>query len=60
MEMDIEKTVDLSQPFNLKGNHFLSNKTITGFQFTSTNGPLAEDPGGQNFESFKNSPSKLR
>ena len=31
-----------------------------GFQFNSTNSPLAEDPGGQNFDSFKNSPSKAR
>ena len=49
-----------STQFNLKGNYFLSNKTTIGFQFNSTNGPLAEDPGGQNFESFKNSPSKAR
>jgi len=49
-----------STQFNVKGNYFLSNKTKLGFQFNTTNSPLAEDPGGQNFESFKNSPSKAR
>ena len=49
-----------STQFNVRGNYFLSNKTKLGFQFNSTNSPLAEDPGGQNFDSFKNSPSKAR
>ena len=49
-----------STQFNLRGNYFLSNKIKLGFQFNSTNSPLAEDPGGQNFDSFKNSPSKAR
>ena len=49
-----------STQFNLRGNYFLSKKTKLGFQFNSTNSPLAEDPGGQNFDSFKNSPSKAR
>ena len=49
-----------STQFNAKGNYFLSNKTKLGFQFNSTNSPLAEDPGGQNIESFKNTPSKAR
>ncbi len=49
-----------STQFNVRGNYFLSNKIKLGFQFNSTNSPLAEDPGGQNFDSFKNSPSKAR
>ena len=49
-----------STQFNVRGNYFLSNKTKLGFQFNSTNSPLAQDPGGQNFDSFKNSPSKAR
>ena len=49
-----------STQFNVKGNFFLSNKTKLGFQFNSTNSPLAEDPGGQNFENYKNTPSKAR
>ena len=49
-----------STQFNVKGNYFLSKKTKLGFQFNSTNSPLAEDPGGQNFESYKNTPSKAR
>jgi len=49
-----------STQFNVRGNYFLSKKIKLGFQFNSTNSPLAEDPGGQNFESFKNSPSKAR
>ena len=49
-----------STQFNIRGNYFLSNKIKLGFQFNSTNSPLAEDPGGQNFDSFKNSPSKAR
>ena len=49
-----------STQFNVRGNYFLSNKTKLGFQFNSTNSPLVEDPGGQNFDSFKNSPSKAR
>ena len=49
-----------STQFNIRGNYFLSKKTKLGFQFNSTNSPLAEDPGGQNFDSFKNSPSKAR
>ena len=49
-----------STQFNVKGNYFLSNKIKLGFQFNTTNSPLAEDPGGQNFDSFKNSPSKAR
>ena len=49
-----------STQFNVRGNYLLSNKTKLGFQFNSTNSPLAEDPGGQNFDSFKNSPSKAR
>ncbi len=46
--------------FNVRGKYFLSNKTKLGLQFNSTNSPVAEDPGGQNFESFKNSPSRAR
>ena len=49
-----------STQLNVKGNYFLSNKIKLGFQFNSTNSPLAEDPGGQNFESYKNTPSKAR
>ena len=49
-----------STQFNLRGNYFLSKKTKLGFQFNSTNSPLAEDPGGQNFDNFKNFPSKAR
>ena len=49
-----------STQFNARGSYFLSNKTRLGLQFNSTNSPLAEDPGGQNYESFKNSPSKAR
>ena len=55
-----EKSRFESTQFNVRGNYFLSNKTKLGFQFNSTNSPLAEDPGGQNFDSFKNSPSKAR
>ncbi len=49
-----------STQFNVRGKYFLTNKTRLGLQFNSTNSPLAEDPGGQNYESFKNSPSKAR
>ena len=49
-----------STQFNARGSYFLSNKTRLGLQFNSTNSPLAEDPGGQNYESFKNSPAKAR
>ena len=49
-----------STQLNVKGNYFLSNKIKLRFQFNSTNSPLAEDPGGQNFESFRNTPSKAR